>query len=102
MCQPAGRVAPIRAAGAAHTHGIYGYTISPGFDKVGEAPRLTRDIVRWRQNIRDMIASGARFQLITTFSEWGEGSPVKSATQWASPSGYGLYLDALHDNGVAP
>jgi hypothetical protein len=49
-----------------------------------------------------MMASGARFQLITSFNEWGEGTSVESASQWASSSGYGAYLDALHDNGAEP
>jgi len=84
----------------ADRQGRYSYTISPGFHKAGEAPRLERDLSRWRRNIRDMIASGARFQLITTFNEWGEGTAVESAAEWVSPSGYGLYLDALHDNGA--
>ncbi len=60
---------------------------------------LGRDLARWKSNIRDMIASGARFQLITTFNEWGEGTAVESAQEWASASGYGAYLDALHNNG---
>jgi len=46
-----------------------------------------------------MNASGAPFQLVTTFNEWGEGTAVESATEWASASGYGAYLDVLHDNG---
>ncbi|TAK65425.1 MAG: hypothetical protein EPO22_04855 [Dehalococcoidia bacterium] len=88
---------------AADHQGSYAYTISPGFDKIGEpAPRLTRDPARWRQNIRDMIASGAAFQLVTTFNEWGEGTAVEDAREWDSPSGYGIYLDALHDNGAEP
>jgi hypothetical protein len=91
--------APARPA---DRQGRYAYTISPGFHKFGEAPRLSRDLDRWRKNIRDMIASGARFQLITTFNEWGEGTAVEPAAEWASPSGYGLYLDALHDNGAPP
>ena len=49
-----------------------------------------------------MIASGAPFQLVTTFNEWGEGTAVESAQEWASSSGYGAYLDALHDNGAGP
>ncbi len=76
------------------------FSISPGFDKVGEATRLGRDVTRWRQNIRDMVASGAAFQLVTTFNEWGEGTAVESATEWSSASGYGAFLDALHNNGV--
>ena len=47
-----------------------------------------------------MIASGAPFQLITTFNESGEDTRVESATEWQSASGYGAFLDALHANGV--
>ncbi|MDX6645520.1 MAG: hypothetical protein QOK40_1247, partial [Miltoncostaeaceae bacterium] len=79
----------------------YSFTISPSFNKPGEpGPRLDRDLSRWRANIRAMIASGASFQLVTTFSEWGEGTAVESATEWASASGYGDYLDALHTDGA--
>jgi hypothetical protein len=78
----------------------YSFAISPGFYKANEtAPRLTRDLTRWNQNITDMIGSGAPFQLITTFNEWGEGTAVESAEEWATPSSYGAYLDALHNNG---
>ncbi len=81
----------------------HSYGISPGFWKKGEAkPRLTRDLVRWNQDIRDMIASNEPFQLVLTFNEWGEGTPVENATDWASPSGYGYYLDALHSDGNGP
>jgi hypothetical protein len=78
----------------------YSYTISPGFNKAGSRECLGRSIARWRQNIRDMIASAAPFQLVTSFNEWGEGTAVESAQEWASASGYGAYLDALHDNGM--
>ncbi len=81
--------------------------ISPGFWHVedadppgGDRPYLARDIIRWRQNIRDMIASGAQWHLVTSFNEWGEGTSVESADQWASPSGQGVYLDALHSDGL--
>jgi len=86
---------------AADAQGTFSYSISPGFWKVGESPRLSRDLERWNRNIRDMIASGADFQLITTFNEWGEGTSVESAREWESASGYGAYLDALHNNGGA-
>jgi len=86
------------AATAADSQAGYGYSISPGFDKANEAsPRLARDLTRWAQNVRDMVASGAPFQLITTFNEWGEGTSIESATEWASASGYGAYLDILHE-----
>ncbi len=78
------------------------YSISPGFFKANEgSARLTRDLDRWRRDVREMTVSSARFHLITTFNEWGEGTAVESAAEWASPSGYGAYLDALHDNGGA-
>jgi Glycosyl hydrolase family 99 len=79
----------------------YSFTISPGFWlRTDSAPRLVRDPVRWRTNIQAMIASGAPWQLITTFNEWGEGTAVEDATQWQSCGGYGIYLDALHANGL--
>lgn len=74
------------------------FMISPGFDEVQEAlPRLPRDVERWRQSIADMIASQAEWQLVISFNEWPEGTSVESAREWATPSGYGAYLDALHD-----
>jgi hypothetical protein len=89
-------------AGATKNVGSSSYTISPGFDKVGEATRLERDLARWQQNVADMVASGAPLQLVTTFNEWGEGTAVESAAEWATASGYGAYLDALHNNGPEP
>src|SRR6476661_1404250 len=77
----------------------YSYAIAPGFWKKGDVVRLARDLTRWNQNVRDMVASGAPFQLVTTFNEWGEGTSVESAKEWATGSGYGAYLDALHSNG---
>ena len=88
-------------ASAEDSQAGHSFTISPGFYKANEAtPRLARDLTRWNQNIKDMVASGAPFQLITTFNEWGEGTSVENAQEWATPSGYGAYLDALHDNGA--
>lgn len=75
----------------------HSYNVSPGFWRPDEtAPRLARDLTRFDQNISDMIASGARWQLVTSFNEWGEGTPVENAQEWLSPSGYGAYLDVLH------
>ena len=75
----------------------YSFAVSPGFWKVGEQPRLARDLARFRADVGAMVASGAPFQLVTTFNEWGEGTAVEGATEWASASGFGSYLDALHD-----
>jgi hypothetical protein len=79
--------------------GQYSYTISPGFWKAGETSRLARDLSIWQQDISNMVASGANFQLITSFNEWGEGTAIESAAEWASGSGYGAYLDELHNGG---
>ena len=79
-------------------HG-YSYGINPGFWRPDEAPRLDRDLERWRQNVRDMVASTEPLQLVVTFNEWGEGTSVEAADEWQTPSGYGAYLDALHDDG---
>jgi len=74
-------------------------TISPGFAPAGppaDHPELARDVRRWTRPVRDMVASRAPWQLVTTFNEWGEGTAVESATAWRSPSGQGVYLDAQH------
>lgn len=74
----------------------FSFAISPGFWKFNEpSPRLARDPQRWAQNIADMVASGAEWQLITTFNEWVEGSAIENAMDWQSDSGQGIYLDAL-------
>ena len=78
----------------------YSFSISPGFWKADEAqPRLARDLARWRANVRHMVAARAKWKLVTTFNEWGEGTAVESAKEWESPSGLGDFLDALRANG---
>jgi len=77
----------------------YSYSVSPGFWKKGESTaRLTRDPTRWADNIKSMVASGAGFQLVTTYNEWGEGTSVEPAVEWNSSSGYGTYVDQLHQS----
>jgi len=77
----------------------FSYAISPGFWKKGDVVRLARNLSTWNSNVNSMVASGEPWQLVTTFNEWGEGTTVESANEWASASGYGQYLDILHDNG---
>ena len=73
------------------------FSISPGFYKATTpTPVLPRSLAGWEAAVRAMVASHARFQLVTTFNEWGEGTAVEGALEWASPSGYGAYLDVLH------
>jgi len=86
-------------AAPADQQGSYSYSISPGFWLKGTPERLPRDLNRWAQNVRDMAASGANWQLVTTFSEWGEGTVIEPGTLWESASGFGQYLDVLHTNG---
>jgi hypothetical protein len=71
-------------------------SISPGFWKKGDTVRLARDMTRWRSDVASYAAATPRFRLVTTFNEWGEGTAVESAQEWASASGEGTYLDALH------
>jgi len=59
--------------------------VSPGFWKVGEAaPRLERDPVRFRTDVQTMLASGAAWQLIISWNEEGEGTPVEPTTAFGT------------------
>jgi hypothetical protein len=78
----------------------FSYSVSPEFDLTGPEPqRLPRDLIAFRDAVRRMVASGEPWQLVTTFNEWGENSATESADDWSSASGFGQYLDALHDDG---
>ena len=69
---------------AADSQAGYSFSVSPGFFKANEpAARLARNLTQWTASVRAMVASGAPFQLVTTFNEWGEGTSVESATEWA-------------------
>ena len=76
------------------------FAISPGFWLATGSVRLARNLSRWQQDVRDLVASGEPWQFVTTFNEWGEGTSVESAAEWATASGYGAYLDALHNDGA--
>jgi Glycosyl hydrolase family 99 len=76
------------------------YVIAPGFWRADEdSPRLVRDPDRFARNVRDMVASGKPWQLVTAFNEWGEGWAVEDAAEWSTRSGFGRYLDILHQDG---
>lgn len=84
----------------AQEHAGHSYAIAPGFWRADQSdPVLARDPVRFKKNVKDMVASNEPWQLITTFNEWGEGTATEPAAAWKSNSGYGKYLDALHTNG---
>jgi hypothetical protein len=73
------------------------FSISPGFAKVGESPRLGRDLKRWYTDIQAMVESREPWQLVTSFNEWGEGTAVEGSKAWPGGGRYGAYLQALHD-----
>jgi hypothetical protein len=76
----------------------YSTTISPGFWKYGTSVALSRETATtWSWLASMMIASGTPWQLVTTYNEWGEGTAVESSSTWASSSGHGMYIDALHN-----
>jgi hypothetical protein len=76
----------------------WSFSAGPGFYSYQEAsPRLARDPAQFESAVRAMAASSAMWKLVTTFNEWGEGTAVESAQEWASPSGHGVYLDILHN-----
>ena len=76
--------------------GSYAYAISPGFFFAKEdRPARRRSLRTWRRSVQRMAASPAQFHFVISFNEWGEGTSIESASQWASDSGYGRYLDVL-------
>ena len=73
------------------------YAISPGFYFAKDSrPARKRHLWTWRRAVQRMTRSPAQFHYVISYNEWGEGTAVESAIQWASPSGYGKYLDVLH------
>lgn len=69
----------------------YSFGVSPGFWKMREsAPRLRRDVGRFRTDVAAMAASGEPWQLVTTWNEWGENSAIEPAQEWGS-----TYLEIL-------
>ena len=84
-------------ASAEAIHLPYSFNISPGFWHHNEAtPRLVRDPARWASNVAHLKASGAQWQLVTSFNEWGEDTSVEPSPTWQTPTGWGYYLDELH------
>ncbi|MEE8370369.1 MAG: DNRLRE domain-containing protein, partial [Dehalococcoidia bacterium] len=71
----------------------YSVSVSPGFWKAGEAPRLARDAGRFESDVQRMVDSGAFWQLVTTWNEWGEGSIVEAAAEFGD-----TYVDILCRN----
>jgi hypothetical protein len=77
-------------ATAYSAHPPYSAVVSPGFWKKGESPRLARDLARFEADVQRMVNTGAFWQLVTTWNEWGEGTAVEPATQFGNG-----YINAL-------
>ena len=76
----------------------YSASVSPGFWKNDQqTPQVARDLDRFRRDATTVATSGAPFQLVMTYNEYGEGTAVESTTSWPSPSGHGAYMDILHE-----
>ncbi len=57
--------------------------ISPGFWLYTESsPQLARSLARWTSDLKAMKASCARWHLITTFNEMGEGTAIEPTHQY--------------------
>lgn len=82
--------------------GTHSYSLSPGYFKYTDpSPLLARDPANWPAAVDAMNCATADLKVVTTFNEWGEGTAVESASGgngWASASGQGSYLDALHND----
>jgi hypothetical protein len=65
----------------------YEFGISPGFDRavtLPDVPATPRDLSRWNDDIADMNGTALPWHLVLTFNEWGEGTSVESAQEWAT------------------
>eukprot|EP00934_Nitzschia_sp_Nitz4_P002336 Nitzschia sp. Nitz4//scaffold89_size161592//120650//124604//NITZ4_002393-RA/size161592-processed-gene-0.20-mRNA-1//1//CDS//3329559661//2336//frame0 len=77
----------------------YAYSIAPGFWRADEDEPSTERVSQstWCANVESMANSHQPWQTIVSFNEAGEGTLVESSPSWASESGYGKYLDCLHE-----
>ncbi len=73
--------------------------ISPGFkhaDPNKDTFLERADRTLWTNVVKDMVASKADWQLVTSYNEWGEGTAIESAAEWHTHTGFGMYQDVLH------
>lgn len=75
------------------------FTIAPGFWRADKStpmkPRMSE--AAWCKDVKEMAASNAKWHLIVSFNEAGEGTLIESSPDWKSGTPYGYYLDCLHD-----
>ena len=77
-------------------------SLSPGFWRADTDIALLERVnqTHFCNNTKRMVESGEPWQLIVSFNKAGEGTLVEPSPDWASESGYGQYLDCLHENRV--
>jgi hypothetical protein len=78
----------------------HSFVLSPGFWRADkDTPMVPRvDASTFCENTKRMVKSNEPWQLIVSFSEAGEGTMIEPSPEWQSTSGYGSYLDCLHEN----
>jgi hypothetical protein len=69
------------------SQGSHSFSISPGFWRSGDPVRLGRDATAFQSAVSAMVASSARWKLITTWNEWGEGTAVEPGEQVIQANG---------------
>ncbi len=73
-------------------------SLSPGFYQWNDTSvTLEHDAGRFKANATTWAASNARFHLLYSYNNWTDGTSVEPSVQWPSDSGYGLFLDILHN-----
>ncbi len=83
--------------------GASSYAISPGFFRGADAQaKLNRDVPKWAARVRKLRAAKVRWRLVNSFNDWFDGAAVEPASEWLSTTGFGTYLDVLHQKGKAP
>jgi hypothetical protein len=75
----------------------YSFTIAPEVWIASQAaPKMPRDLERFRRDAAAMRASGAPWQLVNSFNEWGESTSVEPGTHRETGVAWGTsFIDAL-------
>jgi acid phosphatase type 7 len=77
------------------------FSISPGaWTSTSPTPTQPRDLTVFAASVRQMVASGEPWQIVSSFNDWIAGTAVESGGGWESGSGFGTYVDALHIDGA--
>ena len=80
--------------------------VRPGFWRASESkPSQRRDLSKWDQHVSYMANSALPFHLVVSYNEWRETTSIEPALEleqehpgWESASGFGQYLDSLHNH----